>query len=199
MGSSPASSTRAARTLVSAPADAPAMQSMTAAPGRSALSAWTAVISAHTAPASNVPSDAPPGSVNARRTVDPSRGAPAPAVCSVMTQPSMASARGRTTTPDLDRADADALASRDGGFPRRADGGEPVGEVRRLSTLSPVLPDRGRDLARRLRLLRNVPGLARPLMQLDFVHYARWTILDALPPADGTGGWTGLRSKYLYF
>lgn len=74
-----------------------------------------------------------------------------------------------------------------------------MGNVRGLSTLSPVLPERAADLARRLRVLRYVPGLARPLIELDFVHYARWTILDALPPARGTGGWAGLRSKYLLF
>jgi hypothetical protein len=74
-----------------------------------------------------------------------------------------------------------------------------LGNVRGLSTLSPVLPERAADLVRRLRVLRYVPGLARPLIELDFVHFARWTILDALPPTRGTGGWAGLRSKYLLF
>lgn len=66
-----------------------------------------------------------------------------------------------------------------------------------LTTLSPILPDRVRQLNSRLRVVRYTPGLGRPLLQLGFIHYARWIIVDGLP--DGRGGWRGLRWKYLLF
>jgi hypothetical protein len=47
-----------------------------------------------------------------------------------------------------------------------------------------------------LALIRYTPGLGRPLLDLGFIHYARWAVVDALPQA---GGWRGLRSKYLLF
>jgi hypothetical protein len=73
------------------------------------------------------------------------------------------------------------------------------GTMRALTTLSPILPERLRELTARLRVVRYTPGMGRPLIQLAFVHYARWIILDWLPPAHGTGGWHGLRWKYLVF
>jgi hypothetical protein len=74
-----------------------------------------------------------------------------------------------------------------------------LGTTRALTTLSPILPGRLRQLIARLKVVRYTPGLGRPLLQLAFVHYARWMILDGLPPARGTGGWYGLRWKYLLF
>jgi hypothetical protein len=73
------------------------------------------------------------------------------------------------------------------------------GQVNALTTLSPIVPERLAELKRRLRTVRYVPGLGRPLLELGFIHYARWTIVDGLPPSDGAGGWHGLRSKYLLF
>lgn len=66
-----------------------------------------------------------------------------------------------------------------------------------LTTLSPIVPERTRQLRSRLAVVRYTPGLARPLLQLSFIHYARWIILEGLPSA--AGGWYGLRSKYLLF
>ncbi len=74
-----------------------------------------------------------------------------------------------------------------------------LGTTSALTTLSPIIPERLRDLKNRLRVVRYTPGLGRPLLQLGFIHYARWIILDWLPSADGSGGWHGLRSKYLLF
>ena len=73
------------------------------------------------------------------------------------------------------------------------------GTTQALTTLSPILPNRLRELENRMRVVRYTPGLGRPLLQLGFIHYARWTIFDWLPPATGTGGWRGLRWKYLLF
>jgi hypothetical protein len=73
------------------------------------------------------------------------------------------------------------------------------GTTQRLTTLSPILPDRLRELTNRLRVVRYTPGLGQPLLQLGFIHYARWTILEWLPPPTGNGGCRGLRWKYLLF
>jgi hypothetical protein len=37
------------------------------------------------------------------------------------------------------------------------------------------------------------------LLQLGFIHYARWSVLGSLPPPTVPGGWRGLNSKYLLF
>jgi len=74
-----------------------------------------------------------------------------------------------------------------------------VGTTRPLTTLSPIRPDRMRDLTNRLRIVRYTPGLGRPLLQLGFIHYARWLVVDSLPPPVGNGGRIGLRWKYLLF
>jgi hypothetical protein len=74
-----------------------------------------------------------------------------------------------------------------------------LGTTSALTTLSPIIPDRIRELNNRLRMVRYTPGLGRPLLQLGFIHYARWTVLSWLPPASASGGWHGLRSKYLLF
>src|ERR1700733_12000285 len=74
-----------------------------------------------------------------------------------------------------------------------------LGVTSALSTLSPIVPERVRDLKNRLRVVRYTPGLGRPLLQLGFIHYARWIIVDWLPSTDGSGGWQGLRSRYLLF
>jgi hypothetical protein len=74
-----------------------------------------------------------------------------------------------------------------------------VGATTALTTLSPILPERMRELKNRLRVVRYTPGLGRPLVALGFVHYARWIILEWLPPPGERGGWRGLRWKYLLF
>ena len=82
-----------------------------------------------------------------------------------------------------------------------------IGTTRGLTTLSPILPERLRALTNRLRVVRYTPGLGRPLLELSFIHYARWLILDWLPaPSDRDerapprrGGRRGLRWKYLLF
>ena len=68
-----------------------------------------------------------------------------------------------------------------------------------LTTLSPIMPDRMVELTNRLRVVRYVPGLGRPLLQLGFIHYARWIVIDSLPSMADGGGWRGLRWKYLLF
>jgi hypothetical protein len=69
-----------------------------------------------------------------------------------------------------------------------------------MTTLSPV---RGRaarrKLALRLRVINNIPFLVRPLAALSFIHYARWTIVDAVGEADGSGRKRKLNSSYLLF
>jgi len=74
-----------------------------------------------------------------------------------------------------------------------------AGTTQALTTLSPILPERMRELTSRLRVVRYTPGLGRPLLQLGFIHYARWIIVEWLPPRTGNGGWHGLRWKYLLF
>jgi hypothetical protein len=74
-----------------------------------------------------------------------------------------------------------------------------VGNIGALTTLSPIVPERLRELRYRLLVVRHVPGLGRPLLALGFIHYARWMIIDGLPPPDGRGGWRSLRWKYLLF
>lgn len=73
------------------------------------------------------------------------------------------------------------------------------GNVQTLTLFSEIRRDRLRDLKRRLAVVRYTPGLGRPLLELGFVHYARWAIVDALPATDGNGGWQGLSSKHLLF
>ena len=68
-----------------------------------------------------------------------------------------------------------------------------------LTTLSPVLPERMRALKNRLRVVRFTPGLGRPLLQLGFIHYARWIVMGWVPSPDGGGGRLGLRWTYLLF
>jgi hypothetical protein len=72
-------------------------------------------------------------------------------------------------------------------------------KVQALTTLSPIRPERLRDLQRRLAVVRYTPGLGRPLLNLGFIHYARWAIIDALPDPTGRGGRIGLRSRHLLF
>ena len=72
-----------------------------------------------------------------------------------------------------------------------------AGTVQALTTFSAIRPERLSELRRRLALIRYTPGLGRPLLDLGFIHYARWGIVDALPVPGG--GWRGLRSKYLLF
>src|SRR5262245_11957030 len=77
--------------------------------------------------------------------------------------------------------------------------GRQAGKVWALTTLSPVRPGRRGQLSRRLMLINNLPFLARPLAALSFIHYARWTIVDAVGTADGSGAKQPLNSPYLLF
>ena len=75
-----------------------------------------------------------------------------------------------------------------------------IGSVTALTTLSPVLPKKRRRLGRRLFFVRYGPGLSRPLLELSFIHYGRWTVLDRLPAEDGRGrGQRRLGWRYLLF
>jgi hypothetical protein len=66
-----------------------------------------------------------------------------------------------------------------------------------LTTLSPVA-DLG-ALRRRLALVANWPGIGRPLLELSFIHFARWTLLTSLPAPDGSGDDYPLNWPYLLF
>jgi hypothetical protein len=84
---------------------------------------------------------------------------------------------------------------------RIADGGQGrhVGSVIALTTLSPVRRERRPELDRRLGIVSRFPPLGRPLAELAFIHYARWTVLEAVPAPDGSGAHTPLNSSYLLF
>jgi hypothetical protein len=84
---------------------------------------------------------------------------------------------------------------------RIAEGGQgrQVGSVIALTTLSPVRPKLRRKLDLRLGLAALFPILGRPLAELAFIHYARWTVLDAVPAPDGSGERVRLKSSYLLF
>ena len=79
------------------------------------------------------------------------------------------------------------------------DGLDHVGDIRALSTLSPVRPERLAHLRRRLRVVSWAPGFGRPLLQLATIHYARWTVLSSLPAPDGSGRPWWLNWSYLLF
>jgi hypothetical protein len=74
---------------------------------------------------------------------------------------------------------------------------EEVDEIGALTTLSPVA-DLG-ALRRRLALVANWPGIGRPLLELSFIHFARWTLLTSLPAPDGSGEDYPLNWPYLLF
>jgi hypothetical protein len=86
-------------------------------------------------------------------------------------------------------------------MPRIADGGQgrQVGSVFALSTLSPVIRERRAKLDDALRLVASFPPLGRPLAELAFIHYARWSVLEAVPAPDGSGARRQLASSYLLF
>jgi hypothetical protein len=77
--------------------------------------------------------------------------------------------------------------------------GRQVGSVIALTTLSPVRRERRRRLGWRLGLVSRFPPLGRPLAELAFIHYARWTVLEAVPAPDGSGARRRLESSYLLF
>jgi hypothetical protein len=84
---------------------------------------------------------------------------------------------------------------------RIAEGGQGrrVDKAIALTTLSPVRRDRRAELDRRLSLVARFPPLGRPLAELAFIHYARWTVLEWVPKPDGSGARTPLASSYLFF
>src|SRR4051794_11023936 len=73
------------------------------------------------------------------------------------------------------------------------------GKVRAMNTLSPVIPERERQLRWRLWLVSHLPFLNGPLGELVFIHYARWSIFRWLPKANGSGVHEPLKSSYLFF
>jgi hypothetical protein len=72
-----------------------------------------------------------------------------------------------------------------------------VAGIGALTTLSPVA-DLG-ALRRRLALVANWPGIGRPLLELSFIHFARWTLITSLPAPDGSGDDYPLNWPYLLF
>jgi hypothetical protein len=74
-----------------------------------------------------------------------------------------------------------------------------VGSVTALTTLSPVRRELQGKLALRLALISGFPALGRPLAELAFIHYARWTVLESAPAPDGSGEHVPLASRYLLF
>jgi hypothetical protein len=77
--------------------------------------------------------------------------------------------------------------------------GRQVGNVTALTTLSPVRPERQRQLQRRLVAISLFPPLGKPLARLAFIHYASWTVLGEVPAPDGSGARRPLESRYLLF
>ena len=80
---------------------------------------------------------------------------------------------------------------------QRAD--ERYGSILRLTTLSPVRPDRLAALRRRLAFVAWAPGVGRPLLELATIHYARWIVFGSLPHPDGSDRRWLLNWKYLLF
>jgi hypothetical protein len=82
---------------------------------------------------------------------------------------------------------------------RIADGsqGRHNGKAIALTTLSPVVRDRW--LGFWLGVVKYIPPLGRPLAELSFIHYGRWTVLEAVPARDGSGTRAPLESRYLLF
>jgi hypothetical protein len=74
-----------------------------------------------------------------------------------------------------------------------------IGKVKALTTLSPVKPDQHFAVKFRLDLVGHIPLLTRPLAQLEFIHYARWTLIDHLPVPVGSSATGELNSLYLFF
>ena len=74
-----------------------------------------------------------------------------------------------------------------------------AGQAIAITTLSPVIPERLHSLRRGLRIVRYVPGLGRPLLQLAFIYFGRWMLIRKLPAADGGRFKTRLKSPYLLF
>ena len=72
-----------------------------------------------------------------------------------------------------------------------------AGGVGALTTLSPVA-DLG-ALRRRMVMVANWPGIGRPLLELSFIHFARWTLLTSLPAPDGSGDEYPLNWPYVLF
>lgn len=73
------------------------------------------------------------------------------------------------------------------------------GSIARLTTLSPVRPERLGTLKRRLAFVARAPGLGRPLLDVATIHYARWIVFGSLPHPDGSDRRWWLNWKYLLF
>ncbi len=73
------------------------------------------------------------------------------------------------------------------------------GSIARLTTLSPVRPERLGSLRRRLAFVARAPGLGRPLLDVATIHCARWIVFGSLPHPDGSDRRWLLNWKYLLF
>jgi hypothetical protein len=71
--------------------------------------------------------------------------------------------------------------------------------IQRLTTLSPIRPDRLGALRRRLAFVEWTPGVGRPLLELSTIHYARWIVLRTLPDPEGRERPWPLNWNYLLF
>ena len=76
---------------------------------------------------------------------------------------------------------------------------EESGAILRLTTLSPVRPDRLALLRRRLAFVAWAPGVGRPLLDLATIHCARWIVFGSLPYPDGSDRAWLLNWQYLLF
>ena len=66
-----------------------------------------------------------------------------------------------------------------------------------LTTLSPV--GRPQRAAAAPGARRELAGIGRPLLELSFIHFARWTLITSLPAPDGSGDEYPLNWPYLLF
>src|SRR3954452_8961307 len=72
-----------------------------------------------------------------------------------------------------------------------------VGPIGALSTLSPIVSRAA--LRARLVAVKRLPGIGRPLLDLSFIHYARWMVIHTLPAPDGSGASWRLNWSQLLF
>jgi hypothetical protein len=73
------------------------------------------------------------------------------------------------------------------------------GSISRLTTLSPVRPERLAALRRRLAFVAWAPGVGRPLLDVATIHFARWIVFGSLPDPTGMGRPWRLNWQYLLF
>lgn len=80
---------------------------------------------------------------------------------------------------------------------QRPAGRSPVRPANLLTMISPIRPG-GQALVRRFfDAVRHFPAIKQPLLDLEFIRAAHWTVIEALP--DGRGEPEPLRPAYLLF